>query len=771
MQTPEPPPRPSGHGSDLTELVPEERTRILSSRRLTLNLSLMVLVLVGVLLGLIWILIGHVFARLEPSVREDLIWKAERGVAELSHSTDLGILMRDRSLIAQSCQRYVDDRDVLSLWVTDAQRRILYSHGDGALITSALLGEPAGSARVKDGYFAAWSPVQIEGALVGNVALSISTRRLQAGAELRTRILAVSVIGLTVALLAALAFVNLRIVPVLRLTEAAFAELEKKTRAALESSRLKGEFLANVSHEIRTPLNGIIGIVGLMLKMPLTGSLRRYVHVLDASSRSLLSIVSDVLDFSKIEAGKLEVEKNSGDPSAIACEVSELYAQRAHEKGLELICSVHSGVPATCIIDAGKVRQVISNLVGNAIKFTKSGEVLIEVAWVAEGSSPPRLEFEVSDTGIGIAPEDRTRLFQAFSQVDGSSVRNHGGTGLGLVISKRLVEAMSGEIGFDSAPGVGTRFWFRLPAEPETWPKEYLTIAGSRRALVVDGNDTNRRLIREQLARWGIRAEAEPSGVVGLDRLQLRARHREPFDAVLVAERTSDISAREFVEQMQRSALTTPVLQLRQRGLNASAGESGAGEPGAGELAPGVAAVVDKPIRPSELYAALRSMFEPDRLALAEPAVDPAPPSSTRQKRVLIVDDNDINRFVAAELVSSCGFVPAFACNGQEAVDAVSSSDFALVLMDCQMPIMDGYTAAKRIREREGNRRHTRIVALTAHALAGEREHCASVGMDGFLTKPIRAEALQELLAGWLASEPPAEAGTPAPPRGEPPAR
>jgi signal transduction histidine kinase/CheY-like chemotaxis protein len=747
MQMPESMAEPSRRG---TELVPEERTKILSSRRLKLNLSLMVLILIGGLLGLIWLLVEQIFDRLEPNVRQDLLWKTECGVSELSRSTELGILTGDAALLAVACQRYTGDHDVVALTVMDAKLERLYSHGESALITPRLLSGEAGKASLQGEHLAAWLPVQIEGARIGTVALVISTQRLQAGAELRRRILAVAVGGLLTALLVALAFVNLRIVPVLRLTEAAFVELAKKTHAALESSRLKGEFLANVSHEIRTPLNGIIGIVGLMLKMPLTGSLRHYVHVLDVSSRGLLTIVSDVLDFSKIEAGKLEIIESPCEPGLIAWEVAELYAQRAHEKGLELICNVRPSVPETCAIDGDKVRQVMANLVGNAIKFTAAGQVLIEVDSVATEPGLARLQVDVLDTGIGIGPADRERLFQAFSQVDGSSVRNHGGTGLGLVISKRLVEAMGGEIGLDSTPGKGSRFWFRLPAKAESRPREYVPITGARRVLVVDGNDTYRSLAGEQLARWGVHAETAASGLEGLDRLQSQAAGAEAFDAVLVAEMTNDITAEEFLALKHECGLTAPAVLLRRRGPQSSQSAFDFG----------ASAVLDKPIRPSELYATVLTVLDPTAKRSTAPSAEPeAPVSSGAQRRVLIVDDNEINRFVAAELVKACGFACEFASNGREALEAVCAEDFALVLMDCQMPSMDGYTATRHIREREGSWRHTPIVALTAHALAGERERCTSAGMDGYVTKPIRAEVLRELLVNWTASEPPRASG------------
>jgi signal transduction histidine kinase/DNA-binding response OmpR family regulator/HPt (histidine-containing phosphotransfer) domain-containing protein len=733
---------PPGPASELQRIGQGERRKMLSSVRLKLSLSLMVIAIITVLMGLIWLLVGQIFDRVTPSIREDLLWKTERGVVELSLSTELGIVTADAQYIDAACARYVHDRDVMGLLVTDVAHKALYSRGEVSLITSDVFRAPAGQVVTRAEYFGVWRPVQIEGLEVGNVALLVSTQRLHAGLELRSRMLAVAAVGLLTALLLALGFVNLRIMPVLRMTEAAFAALEEKTQAALESARLKGEFLANVSHEIRTPLNGIIGIVTLMREMHLAGLPARYLQVVDVSARALLGIVNDVLDFSKIEADKLEIRRAAFDPRLVTQEVAELSAGRAHDKGLELLWTAQPSVPATFWGDGDRFRQVLGNLVGNAIKFTESGQVVIGLAVEQASGGGDFLRAEVEDSGIGIDAKHQALLFQAFSQVDGSSVRNYGGTGLGLAISKRLVQAMGGEIGVESAPGEGSKFWFRVPLERPVRVAAEPRLKGTRRVLVVDGNDSSRAALCEQLERWGVQTHSEASGLEGLDLLALRAGSSESFDAVLVAEKTRDITGIELVglAGSTPSSPATPLVLLRQR----SAGSL------SGELVDAVRAELDKPIRASELYKTLLAVLEPraDVGRASLPATPGEPAVSGTGRRVLIVDDNEINRFVAAQLVSGCGYAPAFAENGKEAIEAVCAGDFALVLMDCQMPVMDGYEATRQIRAHEGGGR-TPIVAVTAHALSGERDKCLKAGMDDYMTKPIHADSLSKLLARW----------------------
>ncbi|WP_437280386.1 response regulator [Sorangium sp. So ce375] len=522
--------------------------------------------------------------------------------------------------------------------------------------------------------------------------------------------------------------------------EQAFEELRVKTEQALEASRMKSEFLANMSHEIRTPMNGILGVIRLMQNQSLDGKMRRYVETVDASANTLMSIINDVLDFSKLEAGKYVAQHVSYDLRLVIQEVAELMASQAHEKGLELVYRVERRVPTGVVGDPDRFRQVLTNLVGNAIKFTERGEVLIDAAASQQDKTSALIKIAVVDTGPGIAPDDQKKLFAAFSQVDGSLVRKHGGTGLGLAISKRLVEVMGGEVGLDSTPGQGSRFWFTIRVGVTAGGEQIRSAewAGGRRALVVEHSRSWRDVVVEHLVAWGFDAESATSGRDAINRLELAILEKRPFSAAVVGVQMDDLGLEEFLRTIQSvpALQTLPIVALYHMGSSVTL--SG--------MDSSMVTQLPKPLRVSELYNTLQSALT--GASTPPPSKPGAEPGKIASKLpVLVVDDNEINRYVAMEQVEQLGLRVETACNGQEALECVKRKQYVAVLMDCQMPVMDGYTATQEIRAWERSRnRHTVIIALTAHALVGERDRVLAAGMDDYLAKPVRPQSLQKTL-------------------------
>ncbi|WP_437601145.1 response regulator [Sorangium sp. So ce590] len=525
--------------------------------------------------------------------------------------------------------------------------------------------------------------------------------------------------------------------------EQAFEELRVKTEQALEASRLKSEFLANMSHEIRTPMNGILGVIRLMQNQALEGKMRRYVETVDASANTLMAIINDVLDFSKLEAGKYVAQHVSYDLRLVIQEVAELMASQAHEKGLELVYRVERRVPTGVVGDPDRFRQVLTNLVGNAIKFTERGEVLIDA------STPPTpqqdktsalIKLAVVDTGPGIAPDDQKKLFSAFTQVDGSLVRKHGGTGLGLAISKHLAEAMGGEVGLESTPGQGSRFWFTLKVGVTSGGEQIRSAewASGRRALVVEISKSWRDVVVEHLVAWGFDAHSTTSGRDAINQLELGLLENRPFSAAVVGVQMQDLDLEEFVRTIRSvpTLRSLPIVALYHMG--SSVALSG--------LDSSLVTQLPKPLRVSELYNTLQSALTGAAAApVSKPGVEPGRIAS--KLPVLVVDDNEINRYVAMEQVEQLGLRVETASNGLEALECVKRKQYVAILMDCQMPVMDGYTSTQQIREWEsGTGRHTVIIALTAHALVGERDRVLAAGMDDYLAKPVRPQSLQKTL-------------------------